>query len=58
MANEAKKRLPLQHLLAQMKGSPFKSMLKIVYPFRRRKSMMKLKIPKELWKKCTAGCSV
>ena len=51
------KGLPLQHLLAQMKGSPFKTLL-ILYPLRTQKSIRRLKIPKKIWKKCTARCSV
>ncbi len=48
-----KKRLPKAHLLAQMRGSPFKKILTTVYPLRRQKATGKWKI----WRKCTAGCS-
>ena len=58
MGIDAKERLPLQHLLAQMKGSHFKQSLIVVYPLRTQKSITRTKNLRKIWKNFTDRCSV
>ena len=51
-----KKRLPFAHLLAQMKGSPFKT-LSVVYPLWTRKSITRTKILQKTLKILCGRCS-